>query len=1149
MKWKSALFSLASLMLFGPVWSGPYRDLSERFRVPPKPFQEKVFRQFPLSGVRTDEVRNPQDVLLPSFGKIENADAWGQLSLLEDGAPVFFTQQYKIASYVGYTPLYEGTTLDFYDSSMNRLAEIELEVPNTTNSIQVFGQVSRHFFNADDKLEFLIYVHYGQDEKMKHEIYVVNEESRILQVFADAQSAEIYQVVSGYDRYAKFIIYSTSDDNSLLTVQLFRLPASGEAGLQPEHTFTVDFELAQYLASPIFDYYQIGEETYYVVSHYKYPFIEDPDTMTPTPDNKFIIEIYDQHYLPVRVAELDIIEPEKELLNMISFGMFSSEDVSRHYFNEDDKFEFIVGVSRYYISTDSELVDYYLMNEDNEVLKAIGEKVSYTMPLSPVPGCEKQVALLQAGETERMTMIDLPSLNEVVSFEARHQGNLLSTNFDRFPVDGTYQYVFGLGEGISDDQGNVLGRIGWYDTSGNEKKMVTFNLGPDAQLFTPYITAYTLNPYLFNTDADFEYIFLTKDSQPGTSSLLTTLHVVKEDGTELIGTSADAEMGSYFTGGVSDNGENPPFLYISYRNDEDKYGIRFYSLPLTKFEAGGEGTEENPYLISSTGDLNAMRYDLSAHYALVNNIDMKDYWADDGMGWKTPGSLNNPFKGTLDGRGFTIANLYKEGRTDYVNGFIGYAAEGAVIKNLYFTNPVIRYNKDNSYVGVVCGSIQSGEIYDCHVIEGRIEGDRDAEGQVVGGITGQAVLQSRLSADSFDGEIISPAAGAAGGIIGEARTGTRISACKSTGRIVANTSTGGIAGQLGFDCGAENIYSVMDITGGSSLGGIAGEIDQRMGSRGYLKNAYAGGKITGVKGTSWFDCDAGGLVGYLSEEWNHTEGVYTVQQSLALNPSVSVPEGSTTYHRIVGFTGEEDVSLVRNYALAGMPIGITGSEAPVSSDEDFSPHGKDITYDELTPSFFRSVLGWEFGTDTLHPWMFTEAPLPVLYFEYRVRGIEIDRTEATMTIGEVLELQFSLVPENAINRHVGWSSSDASLAEVDENGRVTAKAEGTAVITVTAEDGGYTARCKITIGGTGVTDPSSDGIKIYYDTRSCLIRIENLSGIREAGILNMNGVWCYRTSVQHTDIAVSCRNWLPGIYLVRMVRTDGVSVWKKVAVY
>lgn len=72
-------------------------------------------------------------------------------------------------------------------------------------------------------------------------------------------------------------------------------------------------------------------------------------------------------------------------------------------------------------------------------------------------------------------------------------------------------------------------------------------------------------------------------------------------------------------------------------------------------------------------------------------------------------------------------------------------------------------------------------------------------------------------------------------------------------------------------------------------------------------------------------------------------------------------------------------------------------------------------------------------------------------------------------------LSATVVPNNASNKNVSWSSSDASVASVQE-GTVTAHKAGTATITVTTEDGNKTATCNVTVTAPATTpDPGGDG--------------------------------------------------------------------------
>ena len=80
-----------------------------------------------------------------------------------------------------------------------------------------------------------------------------------------------------------------------------------------------------------------------------------------------------------------------------------------------------------------------------------------------------------------------------------------------------------------------------------------------------------------------------------------------------------------------------------------------------------------------------------------------------------------------------------------------------------------------------------------------------------------------------------------------------------------------------------------------------------------------------------------------------------------------------------------------------------------------------------------------------------------------VTGVSLDRTELTLTEGETETLTATVKPDNADNRKVAWSSDKTDIATVGGDGRVTAVKAGVAVITVTTEDGGKTATCKVTV--------------------------------------------------------------------------------------
>lgn len=88
-----------------------------------------------------------------------------------------------------------------------------------------------------------------------------------------------------------------------------------------------------------------------------------------------------------------------------------------------------------------------------------------------------------------------------------------------------------------------------------------------------------------------------------------------------------------------------------------------------------------------------------------------------------------------------------------------------------------------------------------------------------------------------------------------------------------------------------------------------------------------------------------------------------------------------------------------------------------------------------------------------------------------VTGVTVEPTTLTIAVGdEPVTLDFEILPANAENKNVTWSSSDPTKAAVSQDGEVTALAEGNTTITVTTEDGGKKAACEVTVKAE-VTDP------------------------------------------------------------------------------
>lgn len=86
-----------------------------------------------------------------------------------------------------------------------------------------------------------------------------------------------------------------------------------------------------------------------------------------------------------------------------------------------------------------------------------------------------------------------------------------------------------------------------------------------------------------------------------------------------------------------------------------------------------------------------------------------------------------------------------------------------------------------------------------------------------------------------------------------------------------------------------------------------------------------------------------------------------------------------------------------------------------------------------------------------------------------VTGVTLDQTELTVNRGETAKLTATVSPENATNQKLTWQTGNSKVATV-KNGTVTGVSEGETTITVTTQDGGYTAKCTVTV--TDVNKPA-----------------------------------------------------------------------------
>ena len=122
-----------------------------------------------------------------------------------------------------------------------------------------------------------------------------------------------------------------------------------------------------------------------------------------------------------------------------------------------------------------------------------------------------------------------------------------------------------------------------------------------------------------------------------------------------------------------------------------------------------------------------------------------------------------------------------------------------------------------------------------------------------------------------------------------------------------------------------------------------------------------------------------------------------------------------------------------------------------------------------------------------------------------VSGVALDRDSLAMKDGETARLTATVSPSNADDQNVSWKSDNTEAATVAADGTVTAVKAGTAVITVSTQDGGKTASCTVTVScshnmtKTEASAPTceADGNVEYWSCGKCGRKFADADGAEE----------------------------------------------------
>ena len=245
---------------------------------------------------------------------------------------------------------------------------------------------------------------------------------------------------------------------------------------------------------------------------------------------------------------------------------------------------------------------------------------------------------------------------------------------------------------------------------------------------------------------------------------------------------------------------------------------------------------------------------------------------------------------------------------------------------------------------------------------------------------------------------------------------------------------------------------------------------------------------------------AGDIVSFeycVSSESNYDKFKFSVNDSVVLTKSGLVSWNSYSYQATAdgeytflwsytkdgSVNGNSDACWVDNVYI-GAPLAVTGIEVLEQLDIPVNGTGT-VAYSVLPENAYNKNVSFESAdagiaavnangvvtgvsagettiTVTTEDGGFTGA-CTINVYNQAVTGVTIEPSEAELTVGSSTKLTATVLPENATNKNVIYSVDDESILSVDQDGNVTGLSLGTATVTVTTEDGGFTASAEITV--------------------------------------------------------------------------------------
>jgi uncharacterized protein YjdB len=460
--------------------------------------------------------------------------------------------------------------------------------------------------------------------------------------------------------------------------------------------------------------------------------------------------------------------------------------------------------------------------------------------------------------------------------------------------------------------------------------------------------------------------------------------------------------------------------------------------------------------VSNRAELEAIANNLSGRYYLTADIDLA------GAEWVPIGRFSTPFTGTFDGQGYVIRNLTITAIPvdgDAI-GLFGCVFNAKIMKlgleelniNIINTSSYLL-----NYVGGLCGVARNNVVIENSYVTGTISVSQSNNAILdIGGII------------SFIDDFVDDVQ-------------VSIISCYNASVVSGSSefvTTGGIVGSGGNLLTISNSYNLGAITSIGNNRTIAGGI---VGYGGSINNCYNAGTITASQGSNPV---AAGISGSVSLSISNS---YNAGSIIAAG-FMSDASGITAFGDII--TSYNTGSVSSSSPFLALAFGVSSLFYPIQTSHIYNTYwnsesiqtvndspqiptrGTQILPDPTTPlttsqmrdqsSFvgfdFDNVWGFRSGENDGFP------VLRVFHRDYFVESVSLNRSSLSLELGTTdSSLTATVLPSTAANRNYTWSSSNPAVATVSNTGQITVVSLGTTTITVTTDDGGFTATCTVIV--------------------------------------------------------------------------------------